>query len=508
MLVIAMATPMAGLFFFRVFENQLIRRTEAELIAQSAALAAMMRERTASLPLDALGARAPEAQGLAAFAPSGASLDLASDPVLPPRSAPRAAPPVAPDWRAIGAEMEPLIDETERRTLAGIQALDPAGVALTGAEAGGSLAHVPEVAEALRGRLAQQLRTRLRARPAPLIYYVTKGASLRIFIAFPVIDRGRVAGVIYASRTPAHILQVAWAERRSLALAALATLIAVLAFGFVATRAITGPIRELTVRTRRIDAGERAAMRPLRYHGTREVAELSEIFLRSARKLRDRSESLSAFAAHVAHELKSPLTAIQGAAELVRDAEAEMAPETRRAFLSNIAADAERMTLLVRRLLDLARAEAETQGAPGVATVRAAAAGLVAPVKIELNGDVDTPVAMRDEKLSAVLGNLADNAARHGATRLEIAVRAAAGRALIRVADDGEGVSEANRGKLFDPFFTTRRAEGGTGMGLAIVRALIEAHDGAVALGAGTETGGAVFEIDLPPASVSPEADR
>lgn len=502
LMMIAVLTPTAGLLFLRVFENQLIRKTESELIAQSAALAAVMRAVTAHLPVSMLGPVAPievRTGTILTFAPPGAGLDLANDQVLPPRPPAAPAEPLARGWAVVGGTMAPLIDETRRRTLAGIQALDPNGVVLTGPERGASLAHVKEVAEAMQGRFAAEMRTRQRARPIPLVYSVVKGATLRVFTAFPVIDRGRVAGVIYASRTPSHIFQVAWAERRGLALAGLGTMIALVAFGFVATRTVTGPIRELTLRTRRIEAGERDAMRPLRYHGTREVAELSEAFLRSARKLHDRSESLSAFAAHVAHELKSPLTAIQGAAELIRDAEAEMTPETRRAFLSNIVDDTTRMTQLVRRLLELARAEAETV-AGGAATVREAAASLRAPA-VNLSGDADARLALREDKLAAILGNLADNAARHGAKTLSIRVRAQDGRALIEVADDGAGVSPANREKLFEPFFTTRREEGGTGMGLPIVRALIEAHDGTIRLGEARK--GAVFEIDLPLASAN-----
>ncbi len=496
MLLIAVLTPMAGLFVFRVFENQLVRRTEGELVAQAAALAAVMAREAAALPRTALGPPVRGQRGLAAFAPSAADLDLADD-LLPPR--PDSAPGEArPGFAAIGARLAPVIAETERRTLAGIQALDPSGVVLTGREAGRSLAGVEEVAEALEGRLAARLRARVRERPTPLVYDVSKGANVRVHVAFPVIERGRVAGVIYAARTPQHVLQVAWEERRSLALAAAATLAAVLLLGFVATRAVTQPIRALTERTRRIAAGERAAMRPLRYHGTAEVAELSETFLRTARRLHDRSESLAAFAAHVAHELKSPLTAIQGAAELVRDAEADMAPETRRAFLDNIVGDAERMAALVRRLLDLARAEAGA-AEPGAATVREAAAEIPAP-EIDLSGAVERPLAMPREKLSAALGQLAENAAKAGATRLRIEARAEGGRARLIVSDDGPGVSEANRAKLFDPFFTTRRAEGGTGMGLPIVRALLEAHEGAIRLLPSER--GAVFEIELPAAPI------
>ncbi|MEL7464939.1 MAG: ATP-binding protein [Pseudomonadota bacterium] len=499
MLLIAVLTPMVGLFFFRVFENQLIRKTEAELIAQSAAIAAVFRREALALPESAFGAEAPwevKAGYFVAFSPYGASLDLASDPILPPRPDAEATTPLDPAYGVIGDALEPVIEETRRRTLAAIQLLDPRGAVLTGEEVGRSLAHVPEVATAMRGELARQLRTRLRERPPSFIYNVTKGASLRVFIAFPVIAEGRVAGIVYASRTPAHILQVAWAERESLALAAAATLGFALILGLIAARTITGPIRRLTARTRAIAAGEREAMAPLARPGTAEVAELSETFLRTSRKLHDRSASTAAFAAHVTHELKSPLTAIQGAVELVREMP-DMPVADRAGFLGNIAKDSERMTMLVRRLLELARAE--TDGAAGEATVADAASGIEAPGEVTLVGDMDARIAIPRDKLAAMLTALCDNAHRHGAGAVEIAVRARDGRARITVADDGAGVSAGNEDKLFAPFFTTRREAGGTGMGLTIVRALAEAHDGAVRLEAARGAlGGAVFAIDAP----------
>ena len=499
MLLIAVATPMVGLFFFRVFENQLIRKTEGELIAQSAAIASVYRLKVAEIKISpkTFGLEAPEdvADGYkAVFSPFGASLDLASDPVLPPRPEPRAAPPVDAAYGRLGDALEPVIDETRRRTLAAIQLLDPQGVVLTGREVGRSLAHVPEVAAALNGRLARQLRTRLRERPPPFIYYLTKGASLRVFIAFPVIIDGHVAGVVYASRTPAHVLQVAWAERESLALAAAATLAGVLLIGFIGARTITGPIRRLTARTRRIAVGEREAMAPLGQAGTAEVAELSETFLRTSRKLHDRSASTAAFAAHVSHELKSPLTAIQGAAELMRDMP-DMPASDRRAFLDTAVENAERMTMLVRRLLEMARAE--TDAATGDSSLSEIAGEL--PDAVELSGATSLRLAISAEKLTAIIGNLADNAVRHGARRVLIDVTSGRGRAILRVADDGEGVSLSNQGRLFEPFFTTRRESGGTGMGLSIVRALAEAHDGSVRLAEPKGAlGGAVFEVELP----------
>ena len=501
MLLIAVMTPMVGMFFFRVFENQLIRKTEAELIAQSAAIAAVYRRETlaAKIPEAALGAEAPwevKAGYFVAFSPYGASLDLASDPILPPRPETKAAPPLDPAYGAIGGALEPVIEETRRRTLAAIQLLDPRGVILTGSEVGRSVAHVPEVADALKGQLARQLRTRLRERPPSFIYNVTKGASLRVFIAFPVILEGRVAGVVYASRTPAHVLQVAWAERESLAYAAVATVLAALLLGLIAARTITGPIRRLTARTRRISAGEREAMAPLPRPGAAEVDELSDTFLRTSLKLHDRSASTAAFAAHVSHELKSPLTAIQGAAELIREMP-DMPPEDRAAFLGNIVADSERMTMLVRRLLELARAETDDQA--GTSTVAEAVEDVSAAAAIAIEGDADANLAIPRDKLSAILGALCDNAARHGAESVDISVAIIGLRASILVADDGEGVSAGNESKLFEPFFTTRRDAGGTGMGLSIIRALAEAHGGEVALmRARGAKGGAEFAVQLP----------
>lgn len=503
MLLIAMATPLVGLFFLRVIENQLVRRTEAELIGQTAALAAVFADGIVGAKIDpAWFGR--EAQGefhrdlRDRWAPLTPGLDLARDPVLPPR--PEAKPALSPaqaEYVEVARALRPVVRATTRRTLAGVQLLDAQGRVLIGREAEMSLAHVEEIAEALDGRFAAQLRTRLRERPPPLIYSLTKGASLRVFVAFPVVVEGRVAGVVYASRSPQHVLQMAAAERDKLMLAGLAMLLLLAVMGFIAARAITGPIRALTERTRAIAAGDPDALRPLERHGTAEVADLSEIFLRTARRLQDRTDDMANFAAHVSHELKSPLTAIQGAAELIRDAEADMSPEERRAFLDNIIKDAGRMALLVRRLLELARADARSDEPMGasVASIADRLAGR-APLPVEIDDPAAVPLAISAEKLEIALSTMADNAALHGAERLSVRVRAAGRMAEIEVADDGEGVSPANRDKIFEPFFTTRRHSGGTGMGLPIVKAMLEARGGSIALTTGS--GGARFRLTLP----------
>lgn len=105
-------------------------------------------------------------------------------------------------------------------------------------------------------------------------------------------------------------------------------------------------------------------------------------------------------------------------------------------------------------------------------------------------------MCISDENAAIIFSNLADNAARHGSSRLDIAAERHQGLLQIKVADNGEGVSPNNRAQIFDSFFTTRRESGGTGMGLAIVRAMLDAHGGAIRL-LDTDAGTA-FELTLP----------
>ena len=94
-----------------------------------------------------------------------------------------------------------------------------------------------------------------------------------------------------------------------------------LVIGFLFWRTITRPMQALIAHMRAIGIAGRGAIRPPDHHGTRELAMLSQGFLDMAERLYDRTDYIATFAAHVSHELKSPLSAIQGAAELLRGTE-------------------------------------------------------------------------------------------------------------------------------------------------------------------------------------------
>jgi signal transduction histidine kinase len=291
------------------------------------------------------------------------------------------------------------------------------------------------------------------------------------------------------------VLFRSYENRARLALAGASVALVAAVIGLVFYRAIAKPIRMLVARADAIARGEDTADGAIPLHGTAELAHLSDRMLAMARELRRRADYMATFAAHVSHELKSPLTAIQGAAELMRDN--DMTEAERARFLDNIVADATRLGRLLQRLRELARAEqtplaGEVRPGELLAALRAAHP----TVTIDFAGE-ECALRISPENLGALLTQLVANAAQHGATRVTItAARADETTARLVVADDGRGVSPGNREKIFDNFFTTRRESGGAGMGLSIARALAAAHDGDIVLADGPA--GATFVITLP----------
>ena len=176
------------------------------------------------------------------------------------------------------------------------------------------------------------------------------------------------------------------------------------------------------------------------------IAALLSFHHRVAEAHRFDAHFISTFATHVSHELKSPLTSIQGATKLT----------------------------------------------DAVASLRSSFAAL----DIRASGDIDMPVRMSEENAMIILSNLADNATRHGGTVFDLSATRQGTLLVLNVSDNGEGVSPNNRTRIFDSFFTTRRDSGGTGMGLAIVRAVLQAHGGTIRL-ADSEAG-AAFEVTMP----------
>lgn len=504
----ALVLPVGGLWILRVYESALIRQTESELIAQAGMIAAVYGQswRTAGgkaehlgPPLDERWTRRPGYDS--PWLPRFASLDLAEDKVLPaPPDAVAAPRPATAAARAAGALVEPVLRDAQRVTLAAMRVVDHRGVvvATTGEDGGQSLGEMEEISRALAGEPVSTLRHRVsRHAPPTAPGLLERSRAMRVFVAQPVLEGDRVAGVVLLSRTPRTLADALYGKRWHLAFLAVLTLVTAAALTRLGTVAITRPLKTVMERARRAAGGERGAMAPLDGTVVREVAELGQSLSRMADTLERRADYIRDFAAHVSHEFKTPLTTIHGTVELLRDHFDVMAPEERARFLANLDAEAGRLSRLVGRLLELARADVMASGEPGRCDAVPVVAAQAARVGAQTRLPDMAPVAMTAEALDCVLANLLDNARRHAGPggRITVTLDTTPDRAVLRVADDGPGVSAANAERIFTPFFTTARSSGGTGLGLAIVRSVLAGHGGSVTLTAGA---GATFEVVVP----------
>jgi signal transduction histidine kinase len=267
------------------------------------------------------------------------------------------------------------------------------------------------------------------------------------------------------------------------------------------SRGIARPIEALSGATRDVARGGGTVPEPPATAAV-EIRALYEDFAAMAAAIDRRSRYLRDFAHAVSHEFKTPLAGIAGAIELLQDHHETMSEGERRQFLANAGTDAERLAQLVTRLLELARADmaeadagAEADLSLSLRKIADAWAGPDFAVALELPPRLP-PVAMPGAMIEAAIGGLIENSRQAGARRVTITARSVADEIAVTVADDGPGIPPSDHDRVFEPFFTSRRANGGTGLGLPITRSLLASHRGSIALAAAER--GAIFVLRLP----------
>lgn len=276
-------------------------------------------------------------------------------------------------------------------------------------------------------------------------------------------------------------------------------------------RTIAAPIETLSRYSQRVSQGERPKL-PANIVG-REVAQLSA----AIEVMRERLEGrpfVEAFAADLSHELKNPVAAIRASAEVLEDGALEEPHEARR-FVARIREAASRIETLLSELLSLA--EVETRGPEHLADlpldsiIEEVAANCSAPERVDVIVERTSrfrsgPLRGDASWIHRAIGNLVENGLLHGEASAPVTVRVvdASDEIVIDVLSAGR-LHEHVRRSLFRRFVTTRREQGGSGLGLSIVKAVAEAHGGhAELLEAGPPR--VVFRIRLPrnPAAVGP----
>lgn len=278
-----------------------------------------------------------------------------------------------------------------------------------------------------------------------------------------------------------------------------AILLAVVLGGVLATT-VAGPLERLSRVALRIQRGHME--RPVEVERGDELGRLSRAMERMRQGILERDEQLRLMLAQVAHEIRNPL----GGLELFASAAAETEdPAERRRLLGRVRDEVGALNRIINDFLTYARPSEIDRERTDLRWPIGQAADLVRGTLEEEGADLE--MEMADEPLMAVVDgdqvkravlNLLRNAA-HVAGRIKLVAERSGTEILIRVADDGPGVSEALEKRIFEPFVTDK--EKGAGLGLAIVKKVVESHGGRVEVGTTTdgELGrGAEFRIYFP----------
>jgi two-component system, OmpR family, sensor histidine kinase BaeS len=333
----------------------------------------------------------------------------------------------------------------------------------------------------------------------------------RGFVAAPVVVDGQTVGTVrlgFGTPTSGAAQQIAWTW---IVVAAVAALVTALAMAWFVTGRIARPLARLTATTRAFAAGDRSARpAPADSAAPGELGELARAFDLTAEQVERSELARRRMAADLAHELRTPLAALQAGLEELRDGLVE--PDAAR--LAALHAQSLRMGRVVEDLAELSSAETaslslrRTQvdlaqvASDAVEAARPAldAAGL----RLETRLGAGAVVQGDSDRLHQVVGNLLVNTVRH--CRTGDVVTVSVGRtqtdATLAVSDTGPGIAEADLPFVFDRLWRGRadRDFAGSGIGLAVVRELVVAHGGRVRVES-DGSHGATFTVALPLAS-------
>ncbi len=290
-----------------------------------------------------------------------------------------------------------------------------------------------------------------------------------------------------------------------------------LVLAFVIARWVADPLQKMLAAARTVPS---EAAQPVEPRGPREVQDVMRAFNSMVERVQAGQKSQREFVANVSHELKTPLTSIQGFAQAILDGTADT-PEARQQAAQVIYNESGRMHRLALDLLDLARLDAGTadlQMTPldltvllGAVTEKLSPLAARAGVTVSAQSDALPPLVGDGDRLAQVFTNLVDNALKFTPAGGEVTLtaRQEGAEAVVEVRDTGQGIAPEVLPHIFERFYQSdasrvRGERHGAGLGLAIAREIVAAHGGKISvrsqLGQGT-----AFIVRLPLAQPQPQ---
>lgn len=326
-----------------------------------------------------------------------------------------------------------------------------------------------------------------------------------------ILVNGQVIGVVlpWTRPAPRNRIQEQFLERTGMILAFTAGGAALFAIvlGIVLARTITQPVRELTRAAQRMAKGELG--QTVRVQSRDEVGELALAFNQMSADLQRADQARRQMTADIAHELRNPLTVIGGYLDAMRMGDLQPTPPRLSAVydeiqhLEAIVDDLRTLSLADAGALVLNRAPVAVYELLERIAARHAPHAAQREIQLRVAPGPNISAEIDEARMTQVLDNLVNNALQHTQEGGDIALSAdARGEHLVlRVADTGEGIAPEELPRVFERFYRGDKArpseQGSSGLGLAIAKALVEAHGGKIR--AESEPGdGATFIIELP----------
>lgn len=326
-----------------------------------------------------------------------------------------------------------------------------------------------------------------------------------LYVASPILLDGEIVGVLTVCRPTEDVTLFLLTAKRKIAIAGAVTALAVVVLGMLVSLWITSPIERLTEYAVAVRDGKRASPPHL---GGGEIGTLGVAF-EEMRSALEGKQYIEDYVQTLTHQMKSPLSAIRGAAELLEE---EMPPEQRRRFLENLRNESGRIHNLVERMLQLSALENRNElrdletvdlddlVSQEVEGMRTCTSGR--EIQSSSQGDRTTKITGERFLIAQAISNLIQNSldfSDEGGV-VTISLQEREGEAIVSVSDDGPGIPEYALDKVFDRFYSLPRpgtGEKSSGLGLAFVREVADLHGGYISI-ANRVDGGVEATLRLP----------
>ena len=343
--------------------------------------------------------------------------------------------------------------------------------------------------------------------------------SVTLYSAMPIFKDNEVIGIVLVSRSTWRILQNLYELRIDLAKVFLWSLVFILIIAVFLTFRISVPLKKLARQTSecadkkgRIDAAVVEKFTGLKRKD--EIGDLSRSFKTLIKKLDSKIHYTQAFASDVNHEFKNPLAAIRSSIDILKDSSDEKEKEEFTQAIVDEVNHLEHLLNGVRGISKIEGAELPKENLPIKTFTQNIADSILknnpdVRFELQINTKTDT-ILLEPDYYERILSNLIENAAgfaKHIRVIIETSSSTKTNQTLvIKVADNGPGISEENASKIFDRFYSNRSQSlsdsknkiAHTGLGLSIVKAICDEIEGEISVSRDSELGGALFEIKLP----------